>query len=132
MRVQMGKNHYWREATRHEDSLQAGIADVSFVDLGGVHGWMELKQLDDYPAREESIVRVEHFTDKQKIWLRKKGKAGGSTWLFMQIKRDYYLFRWNQIDVVGQVNAAELARSAFYLWKGKMDWERLGDVLCCR
>ena len=129
MRVQMGKGKHWLEATRHEEKLQSGVADVSFVGNDGWHGWMELKQLDAWPKRESTIVRVEHFTVDQKHFLQSKGLAGGNVWLFMKVERDWLLFYWNRIESIGQVNKAELIRIATFVWLGRMDWEELGAVL---
>lgn len=126
MRKQMAVGKHWREATRHEDKLAKGIADVSFVGNDERHGWVELKQLDEWPKRESTIVRVEHFTKDQLFWLQRKGKAGGNTWLFMKVERDYLLFYWNRLERVGQVNKAELCRHASMVWQGRMDWRELG------
>lgn len=130
MRVQMGKNRYWKEATRHEDSLQKGIADVSYVSKNENHGWIELKKLKSWPVRESTIVRIDHYTDDQRIWLKQKGRAGGYTWLFLQVGRDYLLFDAYHCQDVGKLNRDELLARAFGVWWGKMDWAELGDFLC--
>ena len=132
MRQQMGANKYWREATRHEEALQAGIADVSYVSRGRHHGWIELKKLKEWPKRESTIVRIEHYTDDQRIWLKKKGRAGGYTWLFLQVCRDYLLFDWEQCQDLGKLNKAETFARAAVSWSGGMDWEHLGLVLCSK
>ena len=129
MRVKMAQGHHWREATRHEDKLAKGIADVSFVSEDARHGWMELKQVDEWPKRESTIVRVEHFTTDQLHWLQRKGKAGGNTWLFMKVERDWLLFYWNQIELIGQINRADLERAATCVWRGRMNWSELGAAL---
>lgn len=129
MRKAMALGKHWREATRHEEKLAKGIADVSFVGNDYRHGWMELKQLDAWPKRESTIVRVEHFTKEQKFWLQRKGKAGGNTWLFMKVERDYLLFYWTRLERIGQVNKDELLRDASVVWSKRMNWEELGTVL---
>jgi hypothetical protein len=129
MRVQMGSNKYWREATRHEDSLQKGIADVSFVANNGYHGWIELKKIKEWPKRESTIVRIEHYTDDQRIWLKQKGRAGGCTWLFLQVGRDYMLFNWKAAQEVGRLPKQQLMRSASLVSEKGMDWAELGRVL---
>jgi len=130
MRQQMGANKYWREATRHEDSLQTGIADVSFVSNNGFHGWMELKKLNEWPKRESTIVRIDHYTDDQRIWLARKGRAGGYTWLFLQVGRDYLLFNWKAAQEVGRLPKEHLMRSASLVSEKGMNWAQLGRILC--
>lgn len=130
MRQQMGANKYWREATRHEDLLSLGIADVSYVSRFGNHGWIELKKINEWPKRESTIVRIDHYTDDQRMWLKRKGKAGGFTWLFLQIKRDYFLFDWYGAQTIGLVPRKQLDELSYMSWYGKMNWEALSVLLC--
>ena len=45
-----------------ENPANPGTPDVSYVE-----GWIELKQLDAWPAREDTPVRIEHYTPQQRI-----------------------------------------------------------------
>jgi hypothetical protein len=130
MRQQMGANKCWREATRHEDALQKGIADVSYISMLGQHGWIELKQVNEWPKRESTILRIDHYSDDQRMWLKRKGKSGAFTWLFLKVHRDYMLFDWLQAQYVGKLPKDPLKRAACGLWEGRMDWEELGEKLC--
>lgn len=119
---------YFSEVTRHEDSVSSGIADVSFVirdqvelDSKGSHGWMELKYKSKKPVRRTTICRLDHFTDEQKIWLMKKGRTGGKTFVLLQLERDYLLFDWKVLDYVGTVTTEELYEHACWTSKGKLD-----------
>lgn len=129
MRQQMGANKYWKEATRHEDSISKGIADVSYVSNGGHHGWIELKKVSQWPARDSTILRIDHYTDDQRIWLKQKGRAGGFTWLFLQVARDYLLFDHVGCQELGLLNRSSLEERARHVWLKKMDWEMLGWYL---
>jgi len=129
MRVKMGKPKHWLEATRHEDKLQSGISDVSFITRKGIHGWMELKHLKEYPKRESTIIRIEHYTPEQRQFLRRKGKRGGYTFLFVQIERDYYLFDWHAAQNVGYLTRVGMVDAACGFWTGRMDWRDLGRKL---
>lgn len=126
----MGQGNHWREATRHEDKLQLGIADVSFVNNAGAHGWMELKKVREWPKRLSTIVRLPHYTDHQRIFLKKKGEAGGNVWLLVKIERDVLLFDWQVAQHVGFMNRNQLESRAHGIWLGKMDYDALGKVLC--
>jgi len=130
--MNMAKCDGWREATRHEDKLQRGIADVSMVNNSGNHGWIELKKLGDWPKRESTIVRFPNYTDEQRLWLRRKGEAGGNTWLLAKVARDVLLFDYYAAQSVGYMNKKEMLISATASWIGKMNYEELGEKLCER
>lgn len=132
MRVRMGEGKHWREATRHEDALQAGISDVSYISANGHHGWIELKKLAEWPKRPSTIVRLDHYTDAQRIFLKRKGRRGGFTWLFLKVDRDHLLFDWIGAQRVGQVNQEDLVGAARRVWRDKMNWKELGEALCER
>jgi len=129
---------FWYEATRHEDSISSGIADVSFVqkvlsgsrwNLGEArHGWMELKHKSMKPVRDKTIVRLPHYTDEQRAFLMAKGKAGMS-FLFLQLERDYLLFDHESAQQVGKVNTADLYDLAVYVSKGKLDGAELHNAI---
>lgn len=118
----------WDEATRHEDKFASGIADVSFV-CGGSHGWMELKQIDKWPVRPGTTVRCKHYTDEQRIFLKRKGRAGGNTWLFVKIQRDYLLIDWALAEQFGTLNKEETLQLASARWSNRVDWEELADII---
>jgi hypothetical protein len=120
---------HWDEATRHEDKLQKGIADVSFCQSGN-HGWIELKHSDLWPIRPATIVRLPHYHDDQRNFLRDKGSAAGNTWLFLQVDRDHLLFDWSAADLVGKVNTSELEALAYRTWIGrKLDYLELAIAM---
>jgi hypothetical protein len=127
---QMKVNGGWRQATRHEDKLQRGIADVSFVNNIGLHGWIELKKLAQWPARESTLVTIKHYHDEQKIFLKDKGEAGGNAWLLIKIDRDVLLFDWDAAQEVGNLTKAEMFEVAAGYWLGKTDYRELGATLC--
>ncbi len=119
---------YWDEATRHEDTANIGVADVSFC-IGGRHSWMELKHLAAWPKRPSTIVRCAHYKPEQWNFLLSKGRAGGYTWLFVQIGSDHLLFHWKQAKHFGTLNTEDTKRMATKVWLKKMDWRELADIL---
>jgi hypothetical protein len=127
MKVQGG----WIQATRHEDKLNLGIADVSFVNNDGRHGWIELKHEHEWPARESTIVRLKRYTEAQRIFLRDKGEAGGNAWLLVKIGRDVLLFDWKVAQRVGiDLTKDGMIAHATAFWIGKMNYPALGEALC--
>jgi hypothetical protein len=122
---------FWSEATRHEDAYQRGIADVSFVQNGMGHGWMELKFRAISPLRPSTICKIDHYTDEQRNWLKSKGNAGGATFLLLQLKRDFLLFDHAQCQSVGKVTTADLYNMANWVSTNGLDarglWEAINE-----
>lgn len=137
---------YWSEATRHEDKYQRGIADLSFVQKRegvhhghsesfpmtvGVHGFIELKYRGMAPERPSTVCKIDHYTDDQRIWLRDKGRAGGMTFLLLQLGRVYMLFDHVGCQEVGKVTTAELYDLACWHNANGLDpralWEAINE-----
>lgn len=112
----MKQDSSWVHFQRHEDTYSVGIADTSFViqrgrlgsPLTAARGWMELKHAKEWPKRATTTLKLRHFTVEQRNWLRRQGELGGRTWLLLQVARDYMLFHWKDIDVVGNATHDEL------------------------
>lgn len=69
-----------------ESPLESGVPDVNFLS-----GWIELKHLETWPVREDTIVQPRHFTPEQRLWLTKRCTAGGSAWLLLRVRREWCL-----------------------------------------
>lgn len=84
---------------------------------------MELKHLLEMPKKEDTVVRIPHYTDEQRLWLRSRGESGGYAWLFVQVGRSYFLFDWREAQQVG----TELTRIDWLMnktrWTGRVDWK---------
>ena len=107
---------------RYEDSLSNGIPDVMICYLGFVL-FVELKQLDAFPAKAKTPVRLK-FRRDQYNWLYFHKKAGGLGYLVFQIGREYFCVddvrymnelcneTWTQQDIrdhcISYKNAGEL------------------------
>lgn len=132
LRKGMRDHQGWREATRHEDAYQRGIADVSFVSCGGNHGWLELKHLYKWPAKPTTPVRIDHLTEDQKYWLALKGAHGGRTWLLLQVGRAHLLYHWSTVKLLGTLLSTEMYEKAEIYWDRTIDYATLGKVLDSR
>jgi len=137
---------YWSEATRHEDAYQRGIADVSFVqrDKGlslnectlpslvtGRHGFVELKFRGMAPIRQSTACKIPHYTDDQRKWLMSKGKAGGMTFLLLQLGRSFMLFDHVTCQDVGLITTKQLRDTANWISNDGLDarglWEAINE-----
>lgn len=56
-------------------------------DVNCTAGWVELKQLEAWPVRESSVVRVKHFTPQQRVWLSRRWEANRRAWLLLRVGR---------------------------------------------
>jgi hypothetical protein len=61
---------------RIENSTERGTPDVNYC-LDGVEGWIELKEIDAWPVRANTCVRLDHYTNYQRIWHQLRSYANG-------------------------------------------------------
>jgi len=76
------------DAKSIESPMQPGIPDMNYVG-----GWIELKWLKEWPKRPETMVAMDHFTREQRVWLRRRARAGGVVWVMLQVGREWMLFQ---------------------------------------
>ena len=79
------------DPVRVENPIHPGTPDVNLAD----GRWIELKCIPSWPVRAASIVRIDHFTAQQRVWLFRRWKyAPGSTMLLLNVEaaRQWLLF----------------------------------------
>lgn len=74
---------------RIESLITPGNPDVNYSI-----GWMELKNIEDWPVRPATPVRVDHYTQEQRTWMLQRKAAGGRVFLLLRIEktREWLLF----------------------------------------
>lgn len=116
-----------------ENPANPGTPDVSYVE-----GWIELKQLDAWPAREDTPVRIEHYTPQQRIRARKRWKKGGNCFWLLQVRNDWLLLDGNVAAELydeqrENPTRAELFSRARATWNGQNSVRKhLPHYLCRR
>jgi hypothetical protein len=90
--------------------------DPGFPDVEYIGGLLELKEVDDWPARADTILRIEHYTQEQRIWHERRAHFGGRIHVLLQVEREYLLF-------TGAVAAQHL---------GRVPRATLYDLACAR
>lgn len=89
-----------------ENPALPGTPDVNYVE-----GWIELKQLPEWPAREETTVNVSTFTPQQRVWHLRRRMAGGISWLLLQVGQEFLLIDGAQAALsLGHVTRRELVK----------------------
>jgi hypothetical protein len=64
---------------RVENRVNEGTPDVNYCFHGARgEGWLELKDIESWPARPDTIVHIEHVTEVQRAWWRARRAAGGA------------------------------------------------------
>lgn len=87
------------DPVRVENPIHPGTPDVNLCS----GQWIELKCVPGWPARENSLLRISHFTPQQRVWLYKRWKyAPSSTYLLLEVRaeRQWLLFDG---DVAAQI-----------------------------
>lgn len=112
------------DPVRVENPALPGTPDVNFIG-----GWVELKQTRGWPAREDTVVQVDHFTPQQRIWLRRRWRMGGNVTLLLKVDRTWLLFDGlTAARIVGKVPRAELTAQALRVWENGLND---GELLSC-
>jgi hypothetical protein len=75
---------------RIESKTEAGISDVLYC-IQGHTGWLELKELEDWPKRASTPVRIHHLMLEQVTFLESWQASGGKAHLLLQVNRNYLL-----------------------------------------
>ena len=104
-----------------ENPAQPGTPDINYID-----GWIECKWLRSWPKKKNSPVTITHFTQRQRIWLKKRVAHGGNCWLFLQCGRQWLIFDGRvAAEIVGKVPRYELFRNAIRYWRVGLNEEEL-------
>ena len=119
------------DATRHEDHSGHGIPDVSY-GCRNVNGWIELKKLDAWPAREKTVVQLRHFTGPQRAFLIQRGRSGNRCFLFLRVQREYLLIPSACISLKDTKTKRQLIDTATILggyWAQSVDWDHFTNLI---
>jgi hypothetical protein len=81
---------------RVENRVNEGTPDVNYCWNGSRgEGWLELKDIERWPAHDDTLVRIEHVTEVQRAWWRQRRASGGAVYVLLRVhspRREYLLF----------------------------------------
>lgn len=66
--------------------------DPGFPDVEYIGGLLELKEVEAWPKRAMTPLRVEHYTQEQRIWHSRRARKGGRIHVLLQVGREFLLF----------------------------------------
>lgn len=112
-----------------ENATNPGCPDVECL-----RGWIELKYAPAWPKRADTPVRIDHYTQQQRNFLRRRWNAGGGAWLLFRVgsrgKVENILFDGlTAHEFVGRVPRAELIERALLHSYGKLAIADLDETL---
>ena len=108
-----------------ENPACPGTPDVNYVE-----GWLELKQLHRWPAAEDTVVQVPHFTQQQRTWLLQRIERGGNAHVLLQIGNEWLLLPGLEAaTILGRVPKQRLRQSALQQWHGHQELEK--EIVKC-
>lgn len=127
-------SHLVMNAIRHLDPIRVenpahpGTPDINFCGpnwvpfLPPIEGWIELKEIASWPCRASTIVRMEHFTNQQRIWLERRWRHSGAAWLLVKVDQTWLLFSGETgARVAGRVVREELEAAATKVWRNSAE-----------
>lgn len=76
----------------HEDYHSVGIPDLSY-GASGVNGWIELKQVKEWPVLKYTPVRIAKYTPAQVNWLYNRGEKAGYCYVMVKVENEYFIFK---------------------------------------
>lgn len=114
----------------HEDRYSEGIPDLSFGVIGA-NGWLELKQVNSWPMKAESLVKPKKFTPAQVNWLLRRGKKAGSCYVLVKVaQHDFFLFNFTEARALREGRTKEwYLASCLKHWPKTIDPAELAGLL---
>lgn len=71
--------------TRIENRCERGTPDLHYC-VNGKAGWIEMKEIPDWPRKPLGMLPMSHFTLEQRLWLRTYEQSGGTCWVLLHVK----------------------------------------------
>ena len=106
-----------RDAKPVENPAWPGFPDVNYIE-----GVIELKQLDRWPVRPETPIKLPHFTNQQRIFLERRWRKGGNAFLLLQVGRCFLLYEGCNVQRIGRMSTqGDLRDMALYVFDGLDD-----------
>jgi len=109
------------DAVPVENGARPGTPDVNITT-----GWIELKKVEAWPKREDTLLRVDHFSPQQKIWIARRERAQGRVWVLLQVGTDYLLLKGGDaVNLLGSSPKDTLMQAAIAHWPKRLNGEEL-------
>lgn len=97
------------------------IADTGTPDVWLSTGGVELKTKREWPVRERTQFKLDHYTQVQRGRLLARWVAGGGAWLCLKVRENWFIFDGPAAQRVGFLTRAELIATATHYFPKKPD-----------
>lgn len=94
------------------ENLLTGNTGIGTPDVETTAGWIELKWSKAYPKRASTPLRLPHFTERQKMWAKRRAAHGEECWLILQCKQDWFVFDSDGMQEVGNLTREQLIEAS--------------------
>lgn len=96
------------------------VRRVGCPDVECISGWIEIKKTAEWPARPETVVRLDHdLSQEQRMWLRRRIRTGGLAWVLLQVDRDFLFYDGSVAAAVfGLLTKEGMVRAAMHTCVG--------------
>lgn len=111
-----------------ENLVAPGTPDINGC-FDGVEFWIELKHIPAWPKRASTKIKIDHFTQQQKLWLRRRCKSGGQAYLLIQCQRDWILVWGEKAWNLGLWNFFELQENALGTFSNFINFHELLSLI---
>lgn len=109
-----------------ENPACPGTPDVYYM-----HGWVELKEADEWPVRPSTPLRLKHFTKQQRLWARTHILKGGVSTVLLKVgKLEWFLLDGLiAADRLGNMTREEILSASRLIFNKGLDSGRLFECL---
>jgi hypothetical protein len=111
-----------------ENSAHIGTPDIYFSE-----GWIEIKVVKEFPKKETTPIRIDHFTATQREFLERHYRLKKNSFLFVQVEENFFLFD----GFTASKEIGTLTKQGFYLksmrvWNKKINFAELIKIITNR
>lgn len=110
----------------HAFAVENETAGPGTPDVNYIEGWIELKKLHRWPARQDTIVKIEHYSPQQRVFAVKRRRMGGNCWMLLQVANQWLLYDGAVAAVIfNKSTTKEMYEAAHKVWPAGLDKKEL-------
>ncbi len=114
-----------------QERYAADIPDITY-GCNGINGFIELKEIDKFPKKDTTSVKISHSQEQQhqKEWLKERTLTGGSCFVLVHVVEPdlYYLFYGDEIEPLGiSWRKKDWDYYACGIWEKEIDWDEFEE-----
>lgn len=110
-------------------SIENALTTPGIGDVFHTKGTVELKILEKWPVRDETPLRIPHYTNEQRAWASDWVNGGGCYRLVVKVGREWFVFKTPASLEVGNLTRQEMYEKAHFHSKQKPSRDELIEAL---